>query len=59
MRYLAEAALVVGMLVGFMVTWLGLGLVSTSGGGAWVMAGIGAAIFWLSFSRLRALLRTK
>jgi hypothetical protein len=42
-----------------MVTWLGLGLVATSGGPAWVMAGIGAGIMWLSASKLRSLIRDR
>jgi uncharacterized membrane protein len=59
MRFIAEVALLLGIFVGLMVTWLGLGLVATSGVPAWVMARIGVAIIWLSVSRLHAFLRAK
>jgi hypothetical protein len=57
MRIIGGIALALCLFVGFMVTWLGLGLVATSGGPAWVMAGIGAGIMWLSASKLRSLIR--
>ena len=57
MRIIEGVALGFGLFIGFMLTWLGLALVPTSGGGAWVMAGIGAGIMWLSGSKLHSLIR--
>jgi hypothetical protein len=59
MRFLASVGLVLAIFVGLMTTWLGLGLVGTSGTPAWVMAGIGIAIIAVSVSKLRRLDRPK
>lgn len=38
--------------IGLLLVWLGLALVPQSGGGAWVMAIVGTAVFLFALTRL-------